>query len=273
MSLISAEQADILRYSKNIVDGIETLNFPGIFGKGSSERVIETPWVAHHARECKEVLDAGFTFASFEYLGLLLHLKENHSVNITGLDIVSPVKVSSRYPSEWLSSILSVPVLIGDARSVNLENSKYDLVTCISTIEHIGFDEPASTVSGSAFERKSRIDEVIKVRDSKTNFKVLETFRNTLKIGGKCLISVPMGKGGAAILQDSLGLYCAQWEYETSSWREILSHNGFSLIEHRYFGLFDDGWMEVRSPDELTQKSSSLKPHAEGCAVCVLKKK
>ena len=272
MTKLSKEQEIILAQSKKILSGTEELAYPKIFGEGFSERVAETPWTASHLKDAKMLLDIGFTFASFEYLGMLLELKDNYGVQIHATDIIKPEKVKNRYPAEWLNSIFEVPITIGDVRTLELPKNKFDAVTCISTIEHIGFDEPAKTIKGS-FERKNTKEEVNTKRDPNTNKMVLDSVHKTLKPGGKFLISVPMGKGGPVILQDSLGLYVAQWEYEDKSWREITKHKGYESLEQRFFGLTDAGWQEVASPKELLNKSSSLKPHAEGCAVCALIKK
>lgn len=272
MPSLSKEQEIILKQCKQILLGNEVLAYPEIFGKGFSERVVETPWIAQHVMGCENLLDIGFTFASFEYLGMLLDLKDRHGVKLSATDIIKPERVKGRYPASWLSSILEVPITLGDVRFLDLPNNTYDIVTCVSTIEHIGFDEPSTTVSGSSFERKGTKEEVNTKRDPLTNKLVLDGVHKALKPGGKFLLSVPMGKGGAALLQDSLGLYCAQWEYEAKSWKEITSHSGYDVLEQRFFRMSEVGWQEVDSPAELTGVSSSLKPHAEGCAVCALVK-
>lgn len=85
-------------------------------------------------------------------------------------------------------------------------------------------------------------------------------------------MTVPMGKGGATLLRDSLGLYTRQWEYDAASWNELISHEGFRLIEERFFCYQYDVWSEVAGPNALIEQSSSLQPHAMGCAVVALEK-
>jgi hypothetical protein len=88
------------------------------------------------------------------------------------------------------------------------------------------------------------------------------------------LISVPMGKGGPALLEDSLNLYCAQWEYEATSWREITGADGFDVVEQRFARLADDGtWHDVAGPADLVEQSSALRPHAAGCALVALRRR
>jgi SAM-dependent methyltransferase len=272
MAGVDASQLSILKESKNVLLG-KSLSLESHFGKGLSERCIETPWVASHLRDCQQILDIGFTFASLEYLGLLLELKENHHLKIDAIDIIEPKRVASRYPQEWFDSIMEVNVSIGDIRTINLPADKYDAVTLISTIEHVGFDEPSKTLERSAFERKKTKEDVNMIRDASTDSLVLTNLHHALKKGGKLLVSVPMGAGGSVLLQDSLGYYCAQWEYEQKTWNALVGHSGFELIEQRFFGLDDEGWTEVSSPSELRRQSSHLKLHASGCALAALKKK
>ena len=271
--MIEKKHEEMLSRAKNILSGAETLVFPGFFCSGFSERCVETPWAAHHLKGVRSMLDVGFTFASAEYLGLLLELEGEYGVSLEAVDIIKPERVKERYPSEWLKSILEVPVTIGNIMTVELPKERFDAVTIISTIEHIGFDQPATTVKGSSFERMTRPDDVSLTRDPKVNTAVLDNLCTSLKKNGKLLLSVPMGKGGAVLLRDSLGFYTAQWEYEEISWREIVDHKNFKLLEERFFKLTQNGWTEVTSPKELKDQSSYMKPHAEGVAVCVLEKR
>lgn len=265
---ITEEHQSILAYSKQVLSGEKKLDFSRPVGKGYTERCIETPWVAHLVKDVKILLDIGFTFASPEYLGLLLELKDKYNVQISAVDIIEPQRVKTRYPSEWLNSVLEVKVMIGDIRSIDLPKDHFDAVTCISTIEHVGFDEPSKTLPNSAFERKYDASEVNYIRDHDTNRNVLDNLHKTLKPKGKLLISVPMGKGGAILTRDSLGFYCAQMEYNTESWNEIVGHKGYALEEQRFFRLTDLGWVEVNSSIDLNMKSNG-----QGCAVCSLIKK
>lgn len=243
-------------------------------GIGMSERCVETPWVASHVPAGSRLLDIGFTMASLDYLGLLLALRRDHGVEVEAIDIVKPYRVKRRYPGDWLDEVLSVPITIGDIRTVRIPESRYDVVTCISTIEHIGFDVATSDNPNTAFERALAPDRVPMTRDPDTNRVVLDRFFSALKPGGAVLISVPMGRGGPTLLKDSLGYYCAQWEYDGASWNEIVSHPGFAAECQRFFGHDPDrGWQEVPGPDHLTRASSSMKPHAEGCALAALRKR
>ncbi|MBL1430445.1 MAG: class I SAM-dependent methyltransferase [Robiginitomaculum sp.] len=241
---------------------------------GHSERIIEVPWAAKHLAAATNILDIGFAMSSLDWLGLLLAVQQRNKTNLVAADIVRPERVASRYPDAWREQVLSVPVTIGDIRTCDLPAEHFDLVTCISTIEHIGFDEASIDDPNSAFKRGKTPAEIAANRHPNTNRDVLDAFHRVLQTNGRAMISVPMGRGGATLLKDSLGLYTRQWEYEQKSWNELTSHPGFSVLEQQFFALgADDCWQQVASPADLVGLSSELQPHASGCAVLLLQKR
>lgn len=245
---------------------------------GFSERVIEVPsaatWLKKFSSEktCN-ILDIGYTMSSLDWLGLLLKLNDKENCSVSAIDIIKPERVKTRYPKEWLDKIFAVPIKIGDLREMAMQENFYDLVTCISTIEHIGFDEAENDDQNTAFKRSKNANDVRMNRSSDVNKKVLAQFNKALKAGGHTIITTPMGKGGATLLKDSLGLYTRQWEYENESWKDLTNQPGFELIQESFFGFSNKGiWQQVDSPSDLKNKSSELQPHAHGCAMAVLKK-
>ncbi|CAN5672619.1 hypothetical protein BH11MYX1_BH11MYX1_00660 [soil metagenome] len=267
--MLSAEATEILNAAKHVLAG----QAPGAASPGLSERIIETPWVASHFKGGERVLDIGFTMSSLDYLGLLLELRRTHNVTIEAVDIVRPERVQRRYPTEWLAEVMATPITIGDVRTLEVPTGRYDVVTCISTIEHVGFDEATYEDPVTAFARSSTADGVRRLRDPGVNRDVLAQVHRALRPAGLALISVPMGKGGPAVLKDSLGLYCAQWEYEAASWLEIVGAAGFELVEQRFARLESDGlWHDVAGPHDLVAQSSEMKPHAAGCALVALRR-
>ena len=101
---------------------------------------------------------------------------------------------------------MKVPVTLGDLRTLSIASDQFALATCISTIAHIGFDPFASFDNKNfAFERALMPDDVITKRDPATNRKLMNHPHRALKPAGILLITVPMGRGGAVLLKDSLG--------------------------------------------------------------------
>ncbi len=238
-----------------------------------SERLAEVPWAAKYLRDARTILDIGFAMSSFDWLGLLLAAGQREHTSIQAVDIVRPQRVATRYPDPWRKQILQTPIIIGDIRTCELPREHFDLISCISTIEHIGFDVASTDDPNSAFLRGKTPAQIADGRDPNTNADVLAAFHRALQPGGRVMLSVPMGGGGPTLLKDSLGLYTRQWEYEDESWRELTHAAGFSMLEQRFFALgSDDCWSEVDGPAALDQKSSELQPHASGCALLALRK-
>lgn len=270
---ITNEQKETLAECDRILAGEKTVDLRGVLGKGCTSRYIETIWVASHLRKGCSVLDIGFSLSSLDTLGMFLSAKDTHGVTLSAVDIVSPEKVQTRYPDDWRKSIFEVPVVIGDVRTAKLPKETYDMVTCVSTIEHIGYDAPSITIEGSAFERARNAEDARRERDPNVNRDVLNAFHSTLKQGGEVLISVPMGKGGPILLQDSLGLYCVEWEYEESTWGELVKDPRFEVTEDIFFKNTPDGWMRVASPADLSDVTETIDAKGAGLALCVLAKK
>ncbi|MBL4803069.1 MAG: class I SAM-dependent methyltransferase [Emcibacter sp.] len=245
---------------------------------GFSERIIEVPQAAYWLNKftaggsCK-ILDIGYTMSSLDWMGLLLKLNAQDTCRVSAMDIIKPERVQSRYPKDWLEAIFQVPVEIGDLRTMPMPEGEFDVVTCISTIEHIGFDEAEEEDSSTAFKRSEDETLVRLNRADDVNSIVLAQFHKALKAGGHVIITAPMGKGGAVLLKDSLGLFTRQWEYETDSWHDLMHQQGFEVVTESFYGLGDSGlWAKVGRPSDLREKTSELQPHAHGCAFAVLKK-
>jgi SAM-dependent methyltransferase len=271
--MIAPPQQFILDRSIAVLNGDKRFEDFDLDQPGHSERIAEVPWAARYLRDASSILDIGYSMSSLDWLGLLLKWQERAGTSLQAVDIVQPERVASRYPENWRAQVLQTPVGIGDIRTIELPVGHFDLVTCISTIEHIGFDEASTDDPNSAFKRGKTPAEIAANRDPNVNRDVLVAFHRTLRPGGRALLSVPMGKGGPTLLKDSLGLFTRQWEYEEKSWQELTTQPGFSVLEQRFFGLGDnDCWREVADPAALTDQSSELQPHASGCALLVLEK-
>ena len=245
---------------------------------GHSERIIEVPraalWLKKFVTEPScNIMDIGFTMSSLDWLGLLLHINGLDNCSVNAYDIVKPERVKTRYPKVWLEAILKVPVEIGDLRTMPMKEDYFDVVTCISTIEHIGFDEAEEDDDTTAFKRSKVMEDARLNRADDVDEKVLSQFNKALKPGGHVIVTVPMGQGGPVLTKDSLGLYTRFWEYEADSWKNLTTQPGFELVDERFYGLGENGiWYPATSPADLTEISSELKPHAYGCAFAVLRK-
>jgi 2-polyprenyl-3-methyl-5-hydroxy-6-metoxy-1,4-benzoquinol methylase len=203
-----------------------------------------------------------------EWIGVLLQSQAD-GANLTGIDIIDPNRVRSRYPAAIVDQVLNVPVRIESILTAEPTDDKYDVITCVSTLEHIGFDfatEPE--VTESAFIRSKTPQEAVSHRDPQTDRLFLDAVARLLSPGGSLLLSVPVGHGVPILHQDSLGLFTHQFEYDENGWRSITSDPRFTLNAEAFFRHDStDGWYEVSQVRELTDQTSKLRPFATGCAV------
>ena len=243
--------------------------------QGYSARCVELPWLMHQLRGIshRNILDIGFSLAALDYLRILLDLRKEEGVALQAIDIVDPKRVFERYPEEWHHEIRQVPVIVEDIRTARLPIDQFDTVLCISMIEHIGYDKAAGMDSKSAFVRTAKPEDVNLVRSDRVEEIVLAQIRKALKRGGHLLLTVPAGKGGVVLLKDSLGLYCAQFEYNRESWQRIARAEGFECLDQGFFSLEDNNtWKKVESITSLAGSEAFQYSHSRGCAAIMLRK-
>lgn len=180
-------EREIYEYSHEILKmGNDSFNSACPHQFEHTERCIEVPWLASRLNKYKigSLLDIGFTFASHDYLRMILDWGKEKGHKLHGTDIINPEKVQTRYPKEWWDEISKIRIIMNDISQYSIKNEEYDAVSLISTMEHIGFDKPSVTVSKSAFERSKNADEVIRVRSVDTEKRVLNNVAKMLKRTG-----------------------------------------------------------------------------------------
>ncbi len=240
-----------------------------------SARCIEVPWLTSHLVDFQgcRLLDIGTALSSLDYMGTLLATKEILGLDLHFIDIVKLDAVKSRYPQEWWPSVMALNQYCGDYRYYQLPKNNFDVVTCISVIEHIGYDVSSQGDDKSVFVRKKNIQDVCTDRAPHTDRLVMDKTSQILKKQGELFITVPMGKGGPVVIQDSLGYYCVQWEYEQESWMNIIRHKDFELVEERYFQFTEhEFWEEVSGFEKLSNVSASNLSQSNGCAMARMRK-
>lgn len=241
----------------------------------TSSRVVEVPWCAASLGRLRpnRLLDVGFSLASIDYLGLLLGFAKKDGTTLCAVDIVKPERVRSRYPEEWWSTIASLDVRQADIRSSPAFDQPFDAITCVSVIEHIGFDKASNEDPASAFIRPQNQNAVNTKRPSNVDKDVMNAMTGLLVPEGRLIISVPMGKGGPVILKDSLGYYCAQWEYSPQDWDDLIGNSHFILEEALFYGVDSDlMWRRYDSATDLAHLEAVQLSHSRGVGMAVLRK-
>ena len=153
-----------------------------------SERCVEVPWVAAHLRNIGRLLDVGWAMSPPEWLGVLLAAVDR-GTSLTGIDIIDPQRVRTRYPSDMVDRVLAVPVRIGSILDAEPTDGRYAAITCVSTLEHIGFDVAADADdTTSAFKRAKSPEEALRMRDLNTDRLFLDAVCRHLEPGGSLFL-------------------------------------------------------------------------------------
>jgi len=238
------------------------------FGKGETERCVETPWAAQTLAKSDHVLDIGLAMSHPDYLGLLIGFLDKGGM-VEGADIIRPERVKTRYPEGWRDQILDIPVHIGDVRKMDFSSNPFDAVMCISTLEHIGFDAPSDRTD-TAFDRPTELND-LPDRSLDADRHALGAFRKALKPGGVLCLTVPAGEGATRKIQDSTGRWAAYLEYGPKEWAALKSLPGFEVVEEVGVAEVEDGWRACEPFDNVYKASVGEDGFPRGCIMAVLK--
>lgn len=127
------------------------------------ERLIEIPWVLSRYRGEARVLDVGYAFAHHSYL---LALTELGARRLVGVDLNK-----ARVPG--------VEPVVADLRELPFEDGAFDIVFCVSVLEHIG--------------RDNRLYGLADERDEDGPLAALGELRRVLARRGRLLLTVACG--------------------------------------------------------------------------------
>ena len=170
---------------------------------GSDERVIEIPWTLARYGGEPRVLDVGYANAEPAYLAALVEACPGEPV---GVDLVE--RDVPRFRS-----------VVADVRTLPFDKGSFDVVFCISTLEHVGLDNRAY---GSASER-----------DDTGIASALAALRRVVASNGRVLVTVPCGKA------EDHGAFVQR---EPEMWIQEFDDAGFDVVEHETYVLGGEGW-------------------------------
>ena len=170
---------------------------------GMTERVVEIPWTLSRYAGEHRVLDVGSSNAVAPYLAYLtgLNIPELHGVDL------SPASIDGMVMTQ------------ADVRQMPYEDSSFDLITCVSTLEHIGRDNSSYGIASDL--------------ETQGDVKTLLEFQRVLKAGGQLLITVPFG----------IRRYY-DWfkQYDLNAWHELVDQSAFKTLELAFFAYGTSGW-------------------------------
>jgi O-antigen chain-terminating methyltransferase len=165
---------------------------------GADERAVEIPWVLSRYAGERRVLDVGTVFAEPAYVAGL------HELGIPDLVTVD---------------LAAGATVVADVRDLPFESGRFDLVLCVSTLEHVGRDNAVYDVDAP--------------QDEHGDEAALRELRRVLAPDGRLLVTVPTG------VDDDQG-----WQVQRAplAWVERFERAGFLVFEDELYVRDADGW-------------------------------
>ena len=169
----------------------------------SDERAIEIPWCLARYDGEPRVLDVGYAFAEPAYLAGLVALG---AADLAGADLAK-------------ADVPGLSPIVADVRRLPLADGVFELVFCISTLEHVG--------------RDNEVYDVDAPRDEHGDEAALRELHRVLTRDGRLLVSVPTGE------RDDQG-----WQLQRTpgDWIAVFERAGFVVFEDELYVRDTDGW-------------------------------
>jgi SAM-dependent methyltransferase len=183
---------------------------PAGYGARLDERIVEFPWVLSKLPDGPaRLLDAG---ATLNHVPILRHsrLAEKRLVFVA----LAPTHVDIR---------ASVSYLYDDLRHLIVRDEVFDLVTCVSTLEHIGLDNTQLYIGDRSYAE----------HDLNGFASALQNMRRALKPGGRLLITVPFGRA-----EDHGWLQ----QFDLAGIERVIQAFDGELLGATYYAYAADGW-------------------------------
>lgn len=217
-----------------------TLLVPRVYGQGLPERVVELLLVRTTYLPGARVLDVGHSNI-MECHRLLLQTLASPK-HLIGIDIASPT---------YDTSVLYEQSIQGDITSTPFPSGSFDVIWCVSTLEHVGMDNSVYTKNFASHQGMDRV--------------ALREMVRLLAPGGTLLVTVPFG------LYENHGWFR---NYDAATWQDLLSSvRGDVEVHELYFGYAPDRGWEAISPEALssTEYHAYANAGAAGLAVALIR--
>jgi len=144
---------------------------PDGYGRHIDERIVEFPWALSRIPETPlTLLDAGSTL---NFINILQHSKlKNKKTTI--------VTLAPESNCFWK---MGVSYVYDDIRILPFRDEQFDIITCLSTLEHVGMDNTQVYTSDKRFSENNKDDYK----------RALLELKRVLRPSGRLLLTVPYG--------------------------------------------------------------------------------
>jgi SAM-dependent methyltransferase len=195
----------------------------------SDERAIEIPWTLSRYAGEQRVLDIGTANAEPAYVE---GLRELYAPELVTLDLAEPADV------------------VADVRALPFEDGRFDVVFCVSTLEHVGLDNSAYGIDAT--------------RDENGQEAALRELYRVLARDGRLLVTVPTGE------RDDQG-----WQLQRAprEWISAFEQSGFLVFEDELYVHAANGWRTATLAEAETARYGEPGPGAGAVLLAELRPK
>lgn len=138
---------------------------------GLDERIVEYYWIINELKKLKgKLLDAGSTL--------------NFSIILNKIAKKYDITIQTLYPENDCFFNHGISYVYNDLTQKNFNNNYFDVITCISTLEHIGFD---NKIYQTTLKNEMK-------KNNESYLQVIKNFKLLLKKNGTLLLTIPFGK-------------------------------------------------------------------------------
>jgi SAM-dependent methyltransferase len=194
----------------------------------TDERQIEIPWVLSRVGRARRVLDVGYAYAREPYLEALVALAVDELV---GVDLAE-------------RDVPGMRSVVADLRALPFDDGAFDVVLCVSTLEHVGWD---NSIYGQSVEQ-----------DSSGMLTALRELRRVTVPAGRILMTVPCG------VEEHHGWLVQR---SPSSWRQLFESAALHIAEQETYELRPGGWRTVDGDPDVHYGERGPAASAVLCAV------
>lgn len=219
------------------------------------ERDIEIPYLLSRYSGQKNILEVGISLSDLILTKVLILLKKINKAKLYGLDIIDINKTLKRFKGTNLKS--NVIFIKGNAVNVNLKK-KFELISVISTLEHIGLDKPIKKYNKNTgvFDRNKIFK---KIRNNNQDILAIKNLSKYIKKNGKLILTVPFGSRRILYTKDSYNLYAYYREYDYARLKRIIRFSKLSLADAQFYKFRKSGWSKLK--DFKNFNNSNVKPY------------
>ena len=203
--LVASEEFQQLRALDEAIARATAADAPALFLEappGLDERAVEIPWALSRLHGAGRVLDVGSANAQPAYLAALATAG---IAELVGVDVAA-------------AEVPRMRTVVADARDLPFPDSSFDLVLCVSTLEHVGRD---NRVYGAGEERADG------------EAAALAELRRVTAPGGRIVVTVPCGE------DEDHGWFVQR---RPDAWNGLFVDAGLRVEEEEIYALGPEGW-------------------------------